>query len=167
MAFLGCRMISISLEHGVCEDTVYGMVLYRWVRALDRTLVKIRTHETTRFNTPSRQLYPLSVCARCSSLISHFSAVTSSMFRSQFSAVLCQQCKLVSDIREACRVGNIGMSMLKRWVDSSDILPKVTHCYYGFVALHTLPLQECSDNLRKGFEGMYSRHCVCISLYIQ
>jgi len=101
MAFLGCRMISISLEHGVCEDTVYGMVLY--------------------------------------------------------SAVLCQQCKLVSDIREACRVGNIGMSMLKRWVDSSDILPKVTHCYYGFVALHTLPLQECSDNLRKGFEvGMSS-----------
>jgi len=95
MPFIGCRMIRISLEHGVSLDSVVGLVMY--------------------------------------------------------AGVLCQQSKL-PNIREACRIGKVAMSMLKRFVNSSDILPRVNFCYYGFTAVHVLPLQVCSANLRKGFE---------------
>jgi len=94
MPFIGCRMIRISLEHGVSLDSVVGLVIY--------------------------------------------------------SGVYCQQSKL-PNIREACRIGKVAMSMLKRF-DSSEVLPRVNCFYYGFTAVHVLPLQVCSANLRKGFK---------------
>lgn len=99
MPYLGCRMIHLSLEHGVCPDSVFGFV--------------------------------------------------------QYAAMICQSSKLVPSIKEACRVGKAVMSLLKRF-DSAEIVPKVYFCYYGFVAVHTEPLQLCADKLRKGFEG---KHC--------
>ena len=96
--FLACRIIRFSLKHGVCQDSVFGFVLY--------------------------------------------------------ASVLCQQCGLVVDVREVCRVGKVAMSLLKRF-DSPEIVPKVNFAYYGFVAVHTLPLQTCAYHLRKGFEGKH------------
>mmetsp|Transcript_3060 Transcript_3060/g.6785 ORF Transcript_3060/g.6785 Transcript_3060/m.6785 type:complete len:560 (-) Transcript_3060:69-1748(-) len=95
MPHIGCRMIRISLEHGVSLDSVVGLVMY--------------------------------------------------------SGVYCQQSKL-PNIREACRIGKVAMSMLKRFVNVSEAIPRVNFCYYGFTAVHFLPLQICSANLRKGFE---------------
>lgn len=71
----------------------------------------------------------------------------------QYSAILCQQHKLTPDIREACRVGKMAMALLKRFDSSEKILPKVYFCYFGFIGVHTEPLQTCTDRLRRGFEG--------------
>jgi len=109
MPFLGCRIIHLSLVHGVCQDSVFGFILY--------------------------------------------------------ASVLCQQNKFDIDIQEACRVGRMAMSLLKSF-DSAKIIPKVNFAYYGFVALHNLPLQICSSNLRKGFEvGISGGESVTIASY--
>ena len=42
---------------------------------------------------------------------------------------------------------------MKKRFDSSEMVPKICFCYFGFVGVHTEPLQVCSENLRKGFEG--------------
>ena len=70
----------------------------------------------------------------------------------QYSAIMCQQTQLVDDIKDACRIGKIAMALLKRF-DSSELYSRTTFGYYGFVAVHTNPLQTCTSNLRKGFEG--------------
>lgn len=103
MPFLGCRMVLFTLEHGVCQDSVFGFV--------------------------------------------------------QYASILCQQCKLIPGIQEACRVGKAAMELMKRFGSSAELMPKVTFCYYGFVATHTEPLQVCSKNLRSGFLTGISAGC--------
>ena len=96
MPFLGCRMITLTLEHGVSQDSVFGFV--------------------------------------------------------QYAGLLCQQCNLIPEIREACRIGKAALSLLQNF-DSSDLVPKVYFCYFGFVAVHTESLKLCTSKLRMGFEG--------------
>ncbi len=69
-----------------------------------------------------------------------------------YAAMICQRGRDVSGIQEACRVGKVAMSLLKRF-SSPEIVPKIFSCYFGFVAVHTEPLNTCADNLRSGFEG--------------
>lgn len=97
MPFICCRMIAITLKHGLCQDSIFGLVLY--------------------------------------------------------AATLCQQIKITPVIQEACRIGKMGYSLMKKRFDSSEMVPKIYFCYFGFVGVHTEPLQVCSENLRKGFEG--------------
>jgi len=91
-------MIQISLEHGVCKDSVFGFV--------------------------------------------------------QYAAIICNLSKSeeVKYIQEACRIGKVGMSLLQRFGSPVDIMPKAYLFYYGFVAVHTEPLQVCAENMRKSFE---------------
>ncbi|KAL7540660.1 hypothetical protein ACHAXR_010684 [Thalassiosira sp. AJA248-18] len=91
---IGSRMIRLSLEHGVCQDSAVGLSMY--------------------------------------------------------AAILCQQCTLVPEMCEAWRIGNVAMSLLKRF--SSEIVPLVYVCHYGFVAVFFQPMQLCADGLRKGFQ---------------
>ena len=79
----------------------------------------------------------------------------------QYAALLCQQCKLIPEIQEACRVGKAALSLLQNF-DSSDLVPKVYFCYFGFVAVHTESLKLCTSKLRKGFEGNYVAFCSCL-----
>jgi len=72
----------------------------------------------------------------------------------QYAAVVCQRCRDTTGMQEACRIGKVAMSLMKRF-SSPEIVPKVYSCYFGFVALHTEPLQLCADNLRRGFDGKY------------
>eukprot|EP00578_Thalassiosira_sp_NH16_P001854 CAMPEP_0181137228 /NCGR_PEP_ID=MMETSP1071-20121207/33599_1 /TAXON_ID=35127 /ORGANISM="Thalassiosira sp., Strain NH16" /LENGTH=1245 /DNA_ID=CAMNT_0023223979 /DNA_START=76 /DNA_END=3809 /DNA_ORIENTATION=- len=95
MPFIGCRMIYLTLERGVCQYSVFSL-----------------TH---------------------------------------YAAILCHQCTHVLNLQEVCRVGKAALSLLKRF-GSSEMVPRVYFCYYGFVAQYTEPLQLCTDNLRKGFE---------------
>mmetsp|Transcript_29918 Transcript_29918/g.63460 ORF Transcript_29918/g.63460 Transcript_29918/m.63460 type:complete len:393 (-) Transcript_29918:234-1412(-) len=110
LSFASCRMVRLTLEHGVCQDSVFGFTM--------------------------------------------------------FATVLCQQCNLPTPvIREACRVGKAVMPLLKRF-DSSEIMPSVYGCYYGFVAVHTEPLQLCADNLRKGFKvGISAGESAIVAFY--
>ncbi|KAL7538257.1 hypothetical protein ACHAXR_008411, partial [Thalassiosira sp. AJA248-18] len=97
-------------------------------------------------------LLPWCACRMINLSLKHDGVCQDSVFAFvQYAAVLCQQCNLAPDIEEACRVGKAAMSLLKRF-DSPEIVPKVYFCYFGFVAVHTEPLQVCTDNLRKGFE---------------
>jgi len=95
---IACRMIQISLEHGVCKDSIFGFV--------------------------------------------------------QYAAIVCNLNKSeeVKCIQEACRIGKVAMSLLQRYGSPADIMPKAYLFYYGFVAVHTEPLQICADNMRKSFE---------------
>jgi len=95
LPFACCRMVRLTLEHGVCEDSILGLVSY---------------------------------CG-----------------------FICHATKQASVIREMGRVGKVVMNMLKRF-DSSAIMPNVYHIYYGYIAVHTAPVQLCTDNLRVGFK---------------
>ena len=96
MPFIACRIVKLSLEHGIFKDSILGFL--------------------------------------------------------QYSAILCQQTKPGLPIDNACRVGKVAMKLLDRF-DSSDLIARTHFCYYGVVATHTEPLQHCTDQLRKGFEG--------------
>jgi hypothetical protein len=73
----------------------------------------------------------------------------------QYAATVCQKCRDTSGIQEACRIGKVAMSLMKRY-SSPEIVPKIFSCYFGFVAPHTEPLPVCADNLRRGFDGKQS-----------
>lgn len=78
----------------------------------------------------------------------------------QYAATVCQKCRDTSGIQEACRIGKVAMSLMKRY-SSPEIVPKIFSCYFGFVAPHTEPLPVCADNLRRGFDGKQSQS-VCL-----
>ena len=71
----------------------------------------------------------------------------------QYAAAVCHG---ASKVKEACRIGNIAMMLLKRNDSSADIVPKVYFFYYGWVAPYTEPLQVCTKNLRKSFDIVMS-----------
>lgn len=104
-----CRMIRLTLENGVCQDAICGLI--------------------------------------------------------QHAAFLCQPWFAVpADVEEACRVGKAAMTLFERF-DSSEIIPEVFYCYYGFVAVNKEPLQLCTDHLRKGFEVGVSAGDATIACY--
>jgi len=55
-------------------------------------------------------------------------------------------------MQEACRIGKVAMSLLRRF-NSPEVIPKTFACYYGFIAVHSEPLHVCVDYLRRGFDG--------------
>ena len=79
----------------------------------------------------------------------------------QYSSIMCQRCRDLSDIQEACRIVKLAMSLMRRF-SSPEIVPKVFACYYGFVAVHSEPLRLCADNLRRGFDGENSFLCCSV-----
>lgn len=98
MPQIACRMIQLSLEHGLCQDSAMAFCMH--------------------------------------------------------AAIVCQQCKETSVMREAYRIGKIAIQLLKRY-PSPELVPMVYSCYYGLVANHFEKFQVCADRLKKGFEGMY------------
>ena len=70
----------------------------------------------------------------------------------QYASITCQKCRDLSKMQEACRIGKIAMSLLRRF-NSPELVPKTFGCYYGFVAIHSEPLHVCVDYLRRGFDG--------------
>lgn len=94
--YVGCKMIGLTLKHGICAESVYSFI--------------------------------------------------------QYAAIICHRSRDSSEILEACRIGKIATSLMKRF-SSPEMVPKIFACYFGFVAIHTEPLHVCVNNLRTGFDG--------------
>ena len=56
----------------------------------------------------------------------------------------------LSDIQEACRIGKLAMSVLKRFDSSIDQVPRLYLIYYCVVAIYSEQVQSCANNLRRG-----------------
>ncbi|KAL7526795.1 LOW QUALITY PROTEIN: hypothetical protein ACHAXR_005057, partial [Thalassiosira sp. AJA248-18] len=68
----------------------------------------------------------------------------------QYAAILCHKSSIY--IKSACRIGKLGMKLLKqRRFDSSD-LGMLYYTYYVFVAVHDEKIQTCTDKLRHGYK---------------
>ncbi|KAL3760940.1 hypothetical protein ACHAWU_009619 [Discostella pseudostelligera] len=93
--YLGCKMVGLTLKHGVCDESVYSFI--------------------------------------------------------QYASITCQRCRDLSKMQEACRIGKVAMSLLRRF-NSPELVPKTFACYYGFIAVHSEPLHVCVDCLRRGFD---------------
>jgi len=59
---------------------------------------------------------------------------------------------MVTNVQEACNVGKLALSLLKRFDSAPDQISKIFYLYYGTVAIYTEPLQICVNKLRRGFE---------------
>jgi len=70
----------------------------------------------------------------------------------QISATICQRSSLLCDVRGACDIGELGISLLDR-IESSDIIAQAYFVYYGFAAHYTEPIQSCEKRLKRGFEA--------------
>jgi len=93
--FFICRMIQISMTHGICKFSSLGFVQYAAMLCVDNTVI---------------------------------------------------------DIEEACKIGKLAISLLKRFDSATDQISKILYTYYGMVSMYTEPVQSCVNNLRRGFE---------------
>ena len=53
--------------------------------------------------------------------------------------------------KESYRLGKIALSLLTRF-RAYDQVTNVYTCFYGFIAVNTVPLQTCAEMLRRGYE---------------
>ena len=60
--------------------------------------------------------------------------------------------KLIHDVDGAYRVGKMAMKLLEQFDDSTELLPMIYLCYYGYIAVHIEPFQSCADMLKCGME---------------
>ena len=56
----------------------------------------------------------------------------------------------MNNIHEACRVGKLALSVLKRFDSPTDLVSRVFSRYYGYVAIYSEPVQSSVDNLCRG-----------------
>ena len=71
----------------------------------------------------------------------------------QFAAIICSSKIAKKSIERASQIGKAAMSCSRKRYNTATQLPSIYHCYYGFIAFHTEPLQTCADMLRQGFDA--------------
>ena len=57
------------------------------------------------------------------------------------------------DTQFASRMGEAAISCYKKRFQTTELLPKLYHDYYGFVAFNTEPLLLCAGKLRQAFDA--------------
>lgn len=67
-----------------------------------------------------------------------------------FASIMCSS--LGPDTQQACKIGRIGMSLLKMYYPSSDAAPETILAYYGQIGLLNENIQECEFMHARGRE---------------
>ena len=70
-----------------------------------------------------------------------------------FLRLLYRRCvdNILQNLKEACHIGKLAMSLLKQFDLATDQIPKLFYMYHGMMCgLYCEPVQSCVNNLRRG-----------------
>ncbi|KAL3797054.1 hypothetical protein ACHAW5_009640 [Stephanodiscus triporus] len=98
------------------------------------------------------EMLPLFACRRVKLTMEKGLCKYSIMGFVSYAWALCDSKIVKKDIEDASRIGKAAMSCWMTRYRTTELLPNLYLCYYGFVAFHTEPLQACANMLRQGFD---------------